>query len=188
MSSALAQCSSPKWVLASRQEALGAELACPRLRSASAPCQTKLELAQGTWRRWSGKAQRFTGSLRHCSAPAPSSHPQPRHSRSVGPSALGRAQSQHLASTPTVLLEPAQLACVPARALDEVCKDRACGLCQMQRSHAVTFSAADITGASAADPRSCPATMANAPRGESLPLGTLPSSGQLAHLQACWVL
>lgn len=48
MSSTLAHGSSPRWALASCQEALGEELACPRLWSPSSASQSKLELAQGT--------------------------------------------------------------------------------------------------------------------------------------------
>lgn len=47
-SSSLAQCSSPRWALASCQQALGKELACLGPRSPKAPSQTKPQLAQCT--------------------------------------------------------------------------------------------------------------------------------------------
>lgn len=37
--------------------------------------------------------------------------------------------------------------CVPTRALDEVCRDSTCGLCQMQSSHAVTLMLLTSQGA-----------------------------------------
>ena len=210
MSSALAQGSSPMWRLASCQEALGAELACPRPAECQCSMPKKARVSTGYLKEVVRKGRAIHGKPSALlTVPAPSSSPQARDSCSVGPSAHHSQSGGTAALAGAALGQRVELLLSTRPALGEHARGpaRACTTCVCARTSpgrsAQGQSVRPLPNAEVTRSHSrcwrhhrglcgCPAKLPSEdgkrPKGESLPRETLPSSRQLAHLQACRVL